>query len=94
MHETIHEISFDDLNRYPVIRYGSPDGFYVDILVKIDEMLTCEDLEYQTMQMEGHEVRTATAETLRKMKEGAIRPKDQNDVLFLRAPIKSRGRRK
>lgn len=77
-----------------MIRYGSPDGFYVDILVKIGEMFTYEDLEYQTMQIEGHEVKTATAETLCKMKEGTIRPKDRNDVLFLRALIKSRGHRK
>ena len=31
---SIKEITLEDLQNYPVIRYGTPDGFYIDVMAK------------------------------------------------------------
>jgi len=114
------------LDRYPVIRYGSPDGFTLDFVAKIGEMFTphpikprslergCRgaskyvpqrkprvltrgagftfaDLSYEVLDIEGHPIKVATPECLLRMKEGTLRPIDQNDAIFLREYIRRRG---
>ncbi len=34
---TTDEITYDELMQYSVIRYGTPDGFYLDIMTRIGE---------------------------------------------------------
>ena len=80
----IEEITFDELAKYPVIRYGTPNGFHIDIMAQLGEAEKYEDLEYEIMEIQGQKIRVATAETLLKLKEGTIRPEDKGDVLFLR----------
>ncbi len=36
--EDINEITLDELEKYAVIRYGSPDGFYIDVMAGIGEV--------------------------------------------------------
>ena len=81
----IEEITFDELAKYPVIRYGTPNGFHIDIMAQLGEAATYEDLEYEIMEIQGQKIRVATAETLLKLKEGSIRPEDKGDALFLKA---------
>ena len=80
----IEEITFDELAKYPVIRYGTPSGFHIDIMAQLGETATYEDLEYEIMEIHGQKIRVATAETLLKLKEGTMRPEDKGDVLFLK----------
>ena len=80
----IEEITFDELVKYPVIRYGTPNGFHIDIMAQLGETATYEDLEYEIMEVQGQKIRVATAETLLKLKEGSIRPEDKGDALFLK----------
>jgi len=80
----IEEITFDELAKYPVIRYGTPNGFHIDIMAQLGEAATYEDLEYEVMEVQGQKIRVATAETLLKLKEGSIRPEDKGDALFLK----------
>ena len=80
----IEEITFDELAKYPVIRYGTPNGFHIDIMAQLGEAATYEDLEYEIMEVQGQKIRVATAETLLKLKERTIRPEDKGDVLFLK----------
>lgn len=80
----IEEITFDELAKYPVIRYGTPNGFHIDIMAQLGEAATYEDLEYEIMEVQGQKIRVATAETLLKLKEGTIRPEDTGDALFLK----------
>ena len=80
----IDEITFDELAKYPVIRYGTPNGFHIDIMAQLGEAATYEDLEYEVMEVQGQKIRVATAETLLKLKEGSIRPEDKGDELFLK----------
>jgi len=80
----IEEITFDELAKYPVIRYGTPNGFHIDIMAQLGETARYEDLEYEIMEIQGQKIKVATAETLLKLKEGTIRPEDKGDVLFLK----------
>jgi hypothetical protein len=80
----IDEITFDELAKYPVIRYGTPNGFHIDIMAQFGEAATYEDLEYEIMEVLGQKIRVATAETLLKLKQDTIRPEDKGDALFLK----------
>jgi len=80
----INEITFDELAKYPVIRYGTPNGFHIDIMAQLGEAATYEDLEYEIMEVLGQKIRVATAETLLKLKQDTIRPEDKGDALFLK----------
>ena len=85
--ESVHEITLDELIKYPVIRYGSQDGFFIDIIIKIGDAFSFDDLDYQILTIKGHRIRAATPETLYKLKKDTIRPSDQTDALFLKAWI-------
>jgi len=81
--DSVLEITADELERYPVIRYGTPDGFALDFIVKIGTAFTYDDLKYELIEVEGRSIRVATAETLYKLKKDTLRPIDQNDAAFL-----------
>jgi predicted nucleotidyltransferase len=85
---SIDGITFSDLNDYSVIRYGTPDGFYIDILGRIGEVATYEDLEYETITVEGIQVRVASIETLYWLKKDTLRLEDRRDAVFLDSLIR------
>lgn len=82
----IAEITEDDLaGDYPTIRYGPPgEGFVIDLLARLGTELTFDDLEAQTIVVEGVPVRVATPRTLYRMKKGTMRPIDRADAAALR----------
>jgi len=82
----IDDISSDDLlGEYPTIRYGSPDeSISIDILTKLGEVFTYEDLEAELLEMQGVPVRVATIDTLIRMKKDTVRLQDKADVEALR----------
>ncbi|MBN1464650.1 nucleotidyltransferase [candidate division KSB1 bacterium] len=82
--ESIEEITFQELEDYSVIRYGTPDGFYIDIIANIGEAFHFEDLQYDVLEFEDFNIKIATPETLLKLKKDTLRDKDQIDVHFLR----------
>lgn len=88
--ESLKEITIEEIEAFPVIRYGSPDGFVIDIIGKLGEASTFDDLEYESVEVEGKIVRVATPETLYRLKSGTVRPQDQRDAEFLRNLIERR----
>lgn len=82
---SIDEITAEDLcGDYPAIRYGPPEGvFYLDILTRLGELFSYDDLEWELVDLEGVPVRVATAETLVRMKRSTVRPIDAADVQAL-----------
>ena len=86
----IEELTFDELQKYPVIRYGTPNGFHIDIMAQPGELAAYEDLDYEVMEIQGQKIRVATAESLLKLKEGTIRPEDKGDALFLKGLLERR----
>ena len=86
----IAEITLSELECYPVIRYGTPEGFYIDILARLGEAVTFDDLDVEMVEVHGVKVRLATPETLYRLKKDTVRPKDQQDAVFLRKLIEQR----
>ena len=82
--ESISEINSAMFDDYPVIRYGSPDGFYIDILCSLGEAFSYKDLSFAEKKIEGHNIRIATPETLYEMKRDTVRPVDKEDSIFLK----------
>jgi Nucleotidyl transferase AbiEii toxin, Type IV TA system len=78
----IDEISEDDLaGSYPAIRYNAPDGsFGIDILSRLGEAFSYDDLEHQEALFEGIPVRVATPRMLYRMKKDTLRWKDRIDA--------------
>lgn len=87
--DSIEEITLDELTDYPVIRYGTPDDFYIDIMARIGVVTTFENLDYEIVEYEGIEARIATPETLFRLKKDTMRDKDKMDLFFLNELIQS-----
>lgn len=87
---SIEEITLDDLNQYPVIRYGTPSGFFIDLIVKLGDAASFDTLDSEVVHFDGVPIRIATPETLYYLKHDTLRPRDQADALFLRELIQER----
>lgn len=83
---SIDEITAEDLcGDYPAVRYGPPTGdLYLDILTRLGEATSYEDLEIQEKDVEGLSVRVASPRTLYRMKRSTVRPIDHADAAALR----------
>jgi hypothetical protein len=88
--ESLNEINVEDIQQYPVIRYGAPDGFVIDIIGRLGEASCYDDLEFETIEIEGHSLRIATPETLYRLKCDTVRPQDKHDAMFLKKLIEQR----
>jgi hypothetical protein len=82
----IEEIRAEDLaGDYAVVRYGTPDGFAVDLVARIGEMFSYGDVESEEIVLEGVAVRIATPGMLYRMKKDTVRPLDHADAADLKA---------
>ena len=87
---SIEEITIDDLKNYSVIRYGTPNGFCIDIMAKLGEMFSFNDLNYELKEVNNTKVKIATPETLYKLKKDTLRVKDKIDLVFLEKLIEKK----
>jgi predicted nucleotidyltransferase len=85
----IDEITYEELNKYSVIRYGTPDKFYIDIIYKLGEN-SYENLDFENKEINTINVKLASEETLIKLKSNTLRPKDEMDILYLKESIKKK----
>lgn len=81
--QEIESISIKDLQEYAVVRFGTEEDFFIDIVGKIGEMFEYQDLEYEVKMINEIPVRLATPECLLRMKSGTVRPEDKRDAFFL-----------
>lgn len=86
----IDDITLEELKRYPVIRYGTPDGFNIVLITNIGEAFSFENIQYEKHIVEGQPINIATTESLIKMKENTMRDIDRIDVQFLRGKQKNK----
>jgi len=84
--ESIDEIVAADLaGGYPVVRYGPPDAdFVIDLIGRIGDAFTFDDLESERREVDGVVVRVATPRTLYRLKKDTLRPIDRADAEALR----------
>ena len=90
---SIDGITLADLQDYSIIRYGTPDGFYIDILGRIGEFAAYDDLEYEIITVEGIQVRIASIETLYWLKKDTLRLEDRRDAVFLDSLIRQKNKK-
>lgn len=83
---SIEEISAEDLcGSYPAVRYYPPEGdLFLDVLTRLGEFASYEDLEVQEVDFSGLRVRVASPKTLYWLKSGTVRGIDQADAAMLR----------
>lgn len=75
----------DLLGDYPAIQYVPPEGtFHIDLLTRLGDAYSFEDLESERVEFDGVEVSVATAKTLYRMKKATVRPQDRADAERLR----------
>ena len=82
----IDQISAQDLaGEYPTIRYVPPCGTpVIDLISHLGTAFRFEDLEAETVVLEGVPVHVATPRTLYRMKRDTVRPIDRADAQALR----------
>ena len=83
----IDEITYEELNKYAVIRYGTEEGFYLDIITGIGETFKFQDLKFITKTIEGVKIKFADLTTLYKLKKHTYREIDQLDLKFIEAKL-------
>jgi Nucleotidyl transferase AbiEii toxin, Type IV TA system len=82
----IDEITASDLaGEYAVVRYGTPDGFSIDVVARIGEAFRFEDVESEFVRVDGEPARVATPRTLYRMKRDTLRAIDHADAADLKA---------
>ena len=83
---SIEEISAAELiGDYPAVQYNPPEGeLHLDILTRLGEAFSFQDLEAIRVDLDGQLVSVASPRTLYRMKKGTIRPKDWGDAEALR----------
>ena len=86
----IDEITHEELSKYSVIRYGTPNNFYIDLMARIGESADYHVIEKETKEIEGVKVELATPESMLDLKKNTIRPEDKRDADFLIRLIEAR----
>ena len=83
---SIDEIRAEDLTgEYAVVRYGTPDDFYLDLVSRLGEAYAFADVESEWIERGGVRARVATAQMLYRMKRSTVRPLDRADAADLKA---------
>ncbi len=82
----IDEILADDLlGEYPAVRYYPPSGdLYFDVMTRLGQAASFEDVESMVMDVEGIRVQVATPRALFKLKRDTVRALDRQDAEALR----------
>lgn len=87
---SIDEITRNDLVDYPVVRYGTPENYYIDIMDRVGEAFKYDDLAFEVIESHGIPINVATIETLIKLKQGTVRQKDKADVFLLKEKLQEK----
>jgi len=82
----VDEITAEDLlGDYPAVQYIPPEGsFHIDILTRLGEAFSFDELESERIDFDGLQVTVVTPETLYRMKKGTVRLRDQGDAERIR----------
>jgi hypothetical protein len=81
---SIDEITKEDLKKYAVIRYGTPDNYYIDIIAKLGNEISFDDVwkDLVFFKIDDIEIPVCGLEMLIKMKK-TVRDRDVRDLKFL-----------
>lgn len=90
---SIDEIEVKDIKEYAVIRYGTPDEFNIDLIGKIGELFSFNDVERsaEIFEVENIKIPVCGLDMLIRMKE-TVRDRDMRDLMFLKKKAEERKR--
>ena len=75
----------DLLGEFPAVRYYPPSGdLYFDVMTRLGQAASFENVESMVMEVEGIRVSIATPKALFRLKKGTVRPLDRQDAEALR----------
>jgi hypothetical protein len=82
----IEEIRTEDLlGDYPAVRYYPPTGdLYLDVLTRLGEVASFDNVASEIKDIEGISVRVATPAALYRLKRDTVRPLDRQDAAAIR----------
>ena len=81
----INEISAAELaGEIPVVRYTPTDEITVDVIARLGEAFSFDQIEWEEVDADGVKVRVATPRMLLRMKRDTLRPIDGRDAHELR----------
>jgi len=88
---SIEELKPEEISQYAVIRYGTPDDFYIDFIGRIGEVFSFKDIEkdIEIFEIDNIKIPVCGLETLIKMKE-TMRDRDMRDLEFLKKKAEER----
>ena len=88
--EAISEIKSSDVDDYSVVRYGTPEGFYLDFIGRVGNYAQFEELKAGMVYIEVDNIQVPVCgiETMLRLKENTIRPIDGHDAMFLKEKLK------
>ncbi|MBM3791464.1 MAG: nucleotidyl transferase AbiEii/AbiGii toxin family protein [Acidobacteria bacterium] len=86
----VEDIRAEDLlGDYPAVRYYPPSGdLFLDILTRLGDAASYENVDSEVKDVEGIHVRVATPAALYRLKKGTVRPIDRQDAAALRERFK------
>lgn len=82
--DAVNDIILIDKEDYHVTRYGTPQGYVIDILVKIGELYDYYNIKFHEIEIQKTKVNIADIDSLIKLKENTLRNIDKEDVYNLK----------
>lgn len=88
----IDELNYEDFKKYSVIRYGTPEGFYIDFIYKIGEVAEFKEIykSREIITIEGVDISIINKKDLYRLKKDTVRFIDKNDALFLKKLLENK----
>ena len=89
--ESIDEIRLSDKDSYQITRYGTPEGYAIDILIQLGELFNYYNIKSHEIEIESIKIRIADIDSLIKLKENTLRSIDREDIHYLKKLKKDAG---
>ena len=90
--ESIEEIKLSDKEKYQVTRYGTPEGYAIDILIQLGELFNYYNIKSHEIEINKVKIKIADLDSLIKLKENTLRDIDKEDLYYLRKLKKDAGK--
>ncbi len=88
---SIEEIRLSEKESYNVTRYGTPEGYAIDILFQLGELFNYYNIKAHEIEIDKIKIKAANIDSLIKMKENAFRNIDKEDLYYLKKLKKDAG---
>ena len=81
--EAVNDIILSDKENYHVTRYGTPEGYAIDILIQLGELYNYYNTKFHEIEIEKIKIKIADLDSLIKLKENTLRNIDKEDKEIL-----------